>query len=507
MVEKTSLRKILLGLILVASGLAAGLLIASEFGLSPFGQAREGTISAPSALPLPPSSGQEGQPFVEVARAATPAVVNVSWEKVTRGREGTPMTPFLEDPFFRRFFGDEFFRQFDIPRERREASLGSGVIVDEKGYIVTNNHVVERATELKAEIKVLLSDKREFKGKVVGTDPKTDVAVVKIDATGLPTIPWGDSSTLQVGEYVLAIGNPFGLNQTVTMGIVSAVGRQSLPGEQVAEYEDFIQTDAAINPGNSGGALVNVRGELVGINTAIFTRSGGYMGIGFAIPSTMVRSVMESLVKTGKVVRGWLGVQIQEVNPQLAKKFGLKDHKGALVSDVVSNSPAEKAGMERGDVIIAYNGKTVENAAHLRNMVAQTPVGSRVEVKVIREGKEKGLTVTVGELTKEVARAGEEQVTTENALSGVVVEEVTPETARRLGLPRGEKGVVVAGIEPDSVAEQAGLQEGDVILEINREPVRTTKDYRRIVTGIKKDEALLLLIRREGSTFFLTMTP
>jgi len=270
-----------------------------------------------------------------------PTVVNISTTRVVKSPGGEPLTPFFNDPFFKDFFGDEFFRQFRIPKERREQSLGSGVIVTQDGYIVTNNHVIEKATE----IKVVLSDKKEFKGKVIGVDPKTDIAVIKIDSKELPTIPWGDSDKLQVGEYVLAVGNPFGLTNTVTMGIISAVGRANVG---VAEYEDFIQTDAAINPGNSGGALVNIKGELIGINTAIFSRSGGYQGIGFAVPANMVKTVMESLVKEGKVIRGWLGVSIQDITPDLAKQFGIKDLKGALVGDVVEGSPAHKAGIKRG---------------------------------------------------------------------------------------------------------------------------------------------------------------
>ncbi|TKB76152.1 MAG: trypsin-like serine protease, partial [Nitrospira sp.] len=238
----------------------------------------------------------------------------------------------FDDPFFRRFFGDEFFRRFEAPRERKERSLGSGVIVDATGLIITNNHVVNKADD----VKVLLSDKRELKAKLIGTDPKTDLAVLKIEAEHLHTIPWADSDKLEVGEFVLAVGNPFGLNQTVTMGIVSAVGRASMG---IAEYEDFIQTDAAINPGNSGGALVNVRGELVGINTAIFSQSGGNMGIGFAVPSNMARSILDQLVEHGKVVRGWLGVSIQDLSPELATQFGLPEAKGVLVSDVLDDSP------------------------------------------------------------------------------------------------------------------------------------------------------------------------
>src|SRR5437867_9221231 len=327
-----SRKTLALGLLLIGVGVILGLVVAADLGWLPMGHAVPEAPSAPRPVAVPPPAGADHN-FVEVAKAVTPAVVNISTTRLTRVPEGHSSGPF-DDPFFRRFFGDEFFRRrFEAPQDRRERSLGSGVIADPSGYIITNNHVVSKADE----IRVLLSDKRELKAKVVGTDPKTDIAVIQVNAKDLPTIPWADSDRLQVGEYVLAIGNPFGLNQTVTMGIVSAVVR---PNVGIAVYEDFIQTDAAINPGNSGGALVNARGELIGINTAIFSQSGGYMGIGFAVPSNMVRSVMQSLVKSGKVVRGWLGVSIQPITPELAKQFGLKESRGALVNEVIPDSPA-----------------------------------------------------------------------------------------------------------------------------------------------------------------------
>ena len=280
-----------------------------------------------------------GRAMAEVTAAVKPGIVNILTTRTVK--VGSGQDPFLDDPFFKRFFGDQFGRQRQQPKEQKSSGLGSGVIVSPEGYIITNSHVVKDADE----IKVTLTDKREFIGKVIGSDLKTEIAVVKIDAKGLPIVPWGNSEKLQVGEMVLAVGNPFGLNQTVTMGIVSALGRANVG---IADYEDFIQTDAAINPGNSGGALVNVRGEVVGINTAIYSTSGGYQGIGFAIPSNMVKSIMESLIKKGKVVRGWLGVSIQKVTPELAKQFDLKDEVGALVGDVVEDGPAEKAGSAEG---------------------------------------------------------------------------------------------------------------------------------------------------------------
>jgi serine protease Do len=312
---------------------------------------------------------------------------------------------------------------------------------------------------------------------------------------------------LEVGEYVLAVGNPFGLNQTVTMGIVSAVGRANVG---IADYEDFIQTDAAINPGNSGGALVNVKGELIGINTAIFTRSGGYMGIGFAVPSKMAKTVLDSLIAKGKVVRGWLGVTIQEVSPELAKQFGLKDTQGALVSDILEGSPAEKAGVRRGDVVIAIEKKPVENAVQLRNLVAGLDVGARIELRVIRDKKEKTFEVTIGEQPKDLTRSGgplDEGADTEGVLAGITAHDLSPELAQRFGLPEDEEGVVVTRVEPGSAAEDAGVQRGDLILEINRRAVRDTKDFSRIASDLGKDESILLLVNRQGQTLFITVTP
>jgi serine protease Do len=454
------------------------------------------TAVATAGAELAPAAG-----FSAVVKAVTPSVVNISTSRVMRSAE---LEERFDDPFFRRFFGDEFFRRFGMPEERRQSSLGSGVIVDPNGYIVTNNHVISNADE----IKVLLSDKREYLGKVVGTDPKTDLAVIKIEGMDLPTARWGDSDRLEVGEYVLAIGNPFGLNQTVTMGIVSATGRANVG---IADYEDFIQTDAAINPGNSGGAMVNVRGELVGINTAIFSRSGGYQGIGFAVPSNMVRSVLDSLIKRGKVVRGWLGVSIQGVNQDLAKKFGLSEAKGALVSEVLGGSPAAKGGIKSGDVIVEFDGKRVEDQTALRNIVAQTPVGKNVKVKVIREKGEKTIGVTVSEQPRDVAAAGEEPgggtrgEVAHTALAGLQVQELTAELANRLGLPADAKGVVITEVDPGSKAAASGLRPGDLITEINREPVHNLADYKRVANKLGKEDSPLLLVKRREGKFFVVI--
>ena len=499
-----------LSMLLVGAGILIGLAVASDLGWLPFGHAvpessMEKVVPAP-AVPtaVPPAVGVPGadRNFVQIAKAVTQAVVNISTMRSGSGKEGHGM-PF-DDPFFRRFFGDEFFRRFEAPRERKERSLGSGVIVDPSGLIITNNHVISKADE----IKVLLSDKREFKAKLIGTDSKTDIAVLKVDAEGLHTIPWGDSDTLEVGEFVLAVGNPFGLNQTVTMGIVSAVGRASMG---IAEYEDFIQTDAAINPGNSGGALVNASGELVGINTAIFSQSGGNMGIGFAVPSSMARSILDQLTRNGKVVRGWLGVSIQELSPELALQFGLSEARGVLVSEVLDDSPAKRAGLERGDVILEFDGRVVENPTQLRNAVAKTGIGKKATIKFIREKRPKAVEVTVVEQPKSIAQGGneetEESATPAGLLSDLDVRDVNGDIARRLGLSANERGVVIVRVRSGSVAEEAGLKEGDLIVEINRRPIANLKAYEQAASKLGKDQAVLLLIKRQGRTSFVTLKP
>lgn len=476
-------------------GLIAGIVLSSRLGWLPTVESQEDVARA--AIP----SGTAPN-FVAVVKAVTPAVVNIATTRVVRS-QGVDASPFMDDPFFRQFFGEEFFKRFQMPRDRRENSLGSGVIVSSDGYIVTNNHVVAKADE----IKVVLNDKREFIGKVIGTDPKTDIAVIKISAKNLPVVPWGDSDKLDVGEYVLAIGNPFGLNQTVTMGIVSAVGRADVG---IADYEDFIQTDAAINPGNSGGAMVNARGELVGINTAIFSRSGGYMGIGFAVPANMTRTVMDSLVKGGKVVRGWLGVSIQQVTPELAKQFGLSETKGALVSEVIENSPAAAAGLQSGDIITALDGKTIDGPSMLRNLVARIAIGKVVKVDLLRDRKTISVNATVTEQPKEVAQAEEESVQGEGkggALAGVEVRALTPEILRQLGLPAGSAGVVVAGVPSASPAENAGLQQGDVITEINRQRVANLADFKRLTAKLGKKQNVLLYVNRQGRKLFIAIKP
>ena len=437
---------------------------------------------------------ETGRAFSDIVRAVSPAVVNISTTKTVR----RDVNPFLGDPFFD-FLNP--FREFKTPRKWKEQSLGSGVIVSEDGYILTNNHVVDHADE----VMVTLSDNRSYKAKIIGTDPKTDVAVIKINSKGLPAIRWGNSDKLQVGEFVLAIGSPYGLNNTVTMGIISAVGRANVG---ITDYEDFIQTDAAINPGNSGGPLVNIRGEMIGINTAIFSRSGGYQGIGFAVPSNMAHLVMKQLEKTGKVTRGWLGVTIQELTPELSGKFRSPETGGSLVGDVMKGSPAEKAGIRRGDIIVRYDGKRVKDVGALRNMVAESRVGAVVPLTIVRDGKEYNLKVVIAELPAEVAKvapSGDNDRPAAEGLPGLNVVELTREIGKQLGLQRGEKGVVVVRVEAGSSSEEAGLRKGDVIQEIDKKKITGINSYNRIVSAIDADETVLLFINRGGKKFYVAL--
>ncbi|MGD0277092.1 MAG: DegQ family serine endoprotease, partial [Syntrophales bacterium] len=386
------------------------------------------------------------------------------------------------------------FRSFEMPKDFKQSGVGSGVIVDGEGYILTNNHVIKDADD----IKVKLSDKKTYKGKVVGTDPKTDLAVIKISANNLPVMKLGNSDELKVGDKVIAIGNPLGLNQTVTSGIISATGRADVG---IADYEDFIQTDAPINPGNSGGALVNVKGELIGINTAIFSTSGGYQGIGFAIPSNMAKVVMENLIKHGKVIRGWLGVSIQPITPDLAKELGVKDEKGALVADVMEGSPAEKSRLKRGDVIIELDGKAVTDITSLRNMVAGINPGKEVTIKYLRDGNSKTVKVKIEELP---AQTQQQPGKFDNQLNGVSVQNITPDVRKSLDIPQRVKGVIINDVDANSAA--AGiLTQGDIIIEVNRKKIGNIMEYQAIVSRIPSGQNILLLIYRNGSNLFITL--
>ncbi len=437
--------------------------------------------------------------FAPVVKKVTPGVVKVYTTTRVHNTAFNGPGPGDMDDLLRRFFGDQVpngrmpRRNLEVPRQQ---GIGSGVIVTKNGYILTNNHVVDGADE----VKVALQDGREFTAKVVGRDPKSDVAVVKIDAKDLPAVAMADSDKVEVGDVVLAIGNPFGIGQTVTTGIVSATGRAGAVG---LDYEDFIQTDAAINPGNSGGALVDAEGRLIGINTAILSRSGGNQGIGFAIPVNLARDVMDSLIKDGRVTRGYLGVMIQDVNPSLAKEFKLKDNKGALVSDVTPESPAKKAGFQEGDLILEFNGKKVTDSRHLKLEVARTRPGETVPVKILRDGGTKTLEVKVKELpgSESLAKNSDSQSDDTGTLNGVGVADLDSQVRQQFGLPANVKGVVVTQVDPNSAAAEAGLRPGDVIQEINRKPVRSAEEAVQMTEKATDKTSLLRVWRNGGSRY------
>jgi serine protease Do len=414
-----------------------------------------------------------------------------------------PESPFGNpgnDPFMRRFFGQQFGGNGGTMRTPKQEGLGSGVIVTKDGYILTNNHVVDGADT----IKVKLNDGREFTAKVIGRDPKTDVAVVKIDGQDLPFITVADSDKIEVGDVCLAVGNPFGIGQTVTMGIVSAMGRGNV--DLGTDYEDFIQTDAAINPGNSGGALVDAEGRLIGINTAILSRTGGNQGIGFAVPVNLARTVMESLIAHGEVIRGFMGVSIQDLTPDLAKEFKLPADEGALVGDIVPHGPAEKAGLKSGDVILEYNHKGVADSRHLKLQVAATAPGTTVPVKIMRDGGEKTIEVTVKELpgSEQIARNNDTGDNSSDTLNGVTVGNIDEQAKSQLKLPDNVKGSVITQVDPDSAAYEAGLRPGDVIEEINRKPVTSADDAVKL-TEHAKDKVTLLKIWSKGGSHYLVV--
>jgi serine protease Do len=441
----------------------------------------------------PVSLGEFANGFSSVLKPVLPAVVNIHSSKVVKPHSDGTM-PFFNDPFFQQFFGNQFGQQ--QMRPEREQSLGSGVIITSDGTILTNNHVIDGATD----IKVQLSDKREFTAKLLGTDPRTDVAVLKIDATGLPTLAIGDSSKLQVGDVIFAVGDPFGVGETATMGIVSATGRSGLG---IENYEDFIQTDAAINPGNSGGAMIDLHGNLIGINTAIATGGGeGNIGIGFAIPIDMARTVADQLVAHGKVVRGYLGLYPQDVTPEIAKQFGMSGPGGALVSEVSPDSPASKAGLKRGDVILKLNGTPVDSANDLRLRISQTPPGTDVKLQISRDGKLQDVTLSLGEFPEKEANAtpGESNG---GGLQGVNVQDLTPDLAQQLNLPAGVHGVVVSDVDPASPAA-ADLQRGDVIQEVNHKPIANVEQYRQALSTAG-NQPVLLLRDRGGVTQYIVV--
>jgi serine protease Do len=463
--------------------LITGFLVATLFGSVL-------TIEAQTSSVLPAAPGS----FSQLAKIASPSVVNISTVKVIKGGRSGPVPfggpPGPNDPFkdfFERFFGDQ------IPRDFRQQSLGSGFVIDKDGFILTNNHVVENTEE----IKVKLADKREYDAKIVGRDTKTDLALIRIESDH-PLVPLslGDSDKLYVGDWVIAIGNPFGLEATVTAGIVSAKYRDIGAGS----YDNFIQTDASINPGNSGGPLLNTAGEVVGINTAILSRSGGSVGIGFAIPINMAKDLLPQL-KKGKVVRGWLGVMIQKITPDLKEKLGLKDEKGALVADVTAGGPAEEAGIKRGDVIVSFDGEDIKEMHDLPYIVASTPVGKKVTVEIIRKGKKKSLQVKTGELKEE----DESPVVSEASPNlGLMVKEVTPELAKNFGLSE-TMGLVVVQVESNSPAGEAGMKPGDIILEVDQVSMKDLAQFNRKIEQYKAGDTILFLLNRSGTTLYLTI--
>ncbi|MDD2541994.1 MAG: DegQ family serine endoprotease [Desulfuromonadaceae bacterium] len=435
------------------------------------------------------------QSFADLAEKVKPAVVNIS----TTSTVTVPGNP------FRQFFGgnqdgqsdpfEDFFRHFsnEVPDQKmKQQSLGSGIIIDKDGFIITNNHVVDNADE----IKVKLSDGREFKAKVIGRDSKTDLALIKISSVfeNLPILALGDSDKMRVGDWVMAVGNPFGLEQTVTQGIISATGRVIGSGP----YDDFLQTDAPINPGNSGGPLVNLKGEVIGINTAIIP---GGQGLGFAIPSSLAKSITSQLKEKGKVVRGWIGVTIQTVTPELAKSFGMKEATGALVGDVIKDGPAEKGGIKTGDIITSYDGKTVKTANDLPIFVAETPVGKSVDLTVIRQNKEVHVSIKVEELTAEkIASQSNAPVQS----FGMKVDNITSQLRQQFGISE-KTGVVVMSVEQGSLASESGIHAGDIIKEVNRKTVRNLADYNAAMRGVSKDQPVLMLLKRGKQTFFVSM--
>jgi serine protease Do len=484
---------IAIGVCVLATGAALGLGIASWTGHAGFASSHAVPILIDQSRAASRGEAANGAGFAPILQPALPAVVSITSSRLVKVPQ--MQMPFFNDPFFRQFFGGQLPR---APQQQREQGLGSGVIVSPDGYILTNNHVIDKATD----IKVILADKREFPGKVVGADPKTDIAVVKIAATSLPTIRLGDSSKLQVGDYAFAIGNPFGVGETATMGIISATGRNGL---SIEDYEDFIQTDAAINPGNSGGALLDAQGDLIGINTAILSGdSGGNQGIGFAIPIDMAKYVMDEILKHGKVVRGYIGVGIQDVTPALASAFHVPAEKGALIGNVEPNTPGAKAGLERGDVITELNGQLVSGANDLRLKIAAMTPGTTVHFKVSRNGQSRDFTLTLAEAPLGNTPRNEAGAAENTPMRGVQVQELTSDIREQLGLKSDIKGVVVTEVSDGSPASDAGLQRGDVIEQVNREQVNSVADYERLIRRAGK-ESVVLLVNRGGATTFIVV--
>jgi serine protease Do len=479
--------------VLVLAAVAAGIVLSAGFDFSPIARALWGDKEKPAVVPAAAGLRMVPVDIPQLFKEVSPAVVNISTTQVVKFNRPRMRNPFGPQDPFEEFFHNYFGR---MPREQKRKSLGSGFIVSPDGFILTNNHVVEKAEE----VTVTLLDKEEFKAKVIGTDPKIDIALIKIDAKRkLPYVTLGDSDKLDVGEWVVAIGNPFALGHTVTAGIVSAKGRIIGSGP----YDDFIQTDASINPGNSGGPLFNLKGEVVGINTAIMQ---GGQGIGFATPIQLAKSVLEQLKDKGKVTRGWLGVYIQKLTPEAAENLGISGRHGALVSDVTSGGPAEKAGIRSGDVIVGFNGKEIKDEHELPHAVASTKPGKTANVRMLREGKEMTVTVTIAEMTGEPGKPAGGHELQKNL--GLTVQDITPEIAQRFEIA-DTKGVVVTGVEDGSPAEDAGFNEGDIIRAIvrqnKRNPVTNAAEFAKLVKKFQPDKTILFLVERDEARILLTV--
>ena len=484
--EKTSTWRLpVIAVVLVS--ILAGILLAGGFNIT-----QDTSASNPSTTVMVPAS------FTDVAMAVSPAVVNISTEKIIKG--GGTVFRHFQNPFGKQDPFHDFFEKFfgDIPhRDFKQRSLGSGFFMDKEGYIVTNNHVIENADK----IKVKLKNGKEYDAEIVGRDAKTDIALIKVKSwRDFQDVKWGDSDAMKVGEWVVAIGSPFGLELTVTAGIVSAKGRVIGSGP----YDDFIQTDASINPGNSGGPLINMKGEVIGINTAIVSRSGGNVGIGFAIPINLARGIIKQLKASGTVTRGWLGVSIQNLTPDLAEYYGVKDGKGALIGEVFEGDPADKAGIKSKDVIIEVDGHKVEDSRDLSQKIADIQVGEKITIKVVRGGKEYTFQVNIEKRTDDKEGLALQKPMEESDL-GMTVSPLTRELARRLNISETE-GVVVVSVEQDSPADKADVQAGDLILEIDHKPIKTLEDYQSQIDKLKKGETVSCLVKRGRGFLALNIT-
>ncbi len=487
MMTRGNLTRLFVATLLIAAGYMGGLLLSTDAGREQV--AGFGVATAVAA------AHDQNLDSADVAAMTMPAVVNINTDKVVERSNH----PFMDDPIFRRFFDQQMP---DNNRERMERSLGSGVVISADGYIVTNNHVVEDAEN----IRVTFNDRETYEAEIIGTDPQTDVALIKINPDrDLPYLKFGDSDAVRVGEQVMAVGNPFGVGQTVTMGIVSAKGRSI----GLMDYEDHIQTDAAINPGNSGGAMVNMRGEVVGINSAILSRSGGSQGIGFAIPSKMVDHILTSLREDGMVKRAWLGVQVQPVNQGIADYYGLKKPAGVLVARVNDDTPAQKAGLEDGDIIMRIDGKQVDTVAQLRNTVSLLPVGKTVNLDIQRDGKDLTKKVTLDPLPapENVAQGRSPSATADDGIEGVTVRALDSSMRSRLELDDDVEGLLVTSIETRSRASREGLREGDIILEIDKRSVTSLNDYRQAMERAGDNGVLLRIMRPSTGQRTLLVIP